>query len=862
MGKILRFVCMSIGLMLLTATVSRAQNGSVRGHVVDNETDETVVGASVVLKGTTTGVTTEADGKFTLEGVPAGSATLTISFIGYTSKEVTVTVAAGKAVNAGTIRLASEAIGLDEISVVASIGIDRKTPVALSTVRTETIETKLGNQEFPEILQNTPGVYVNKAGGGYGDSQITIRGFESTNVGILINGIPVNDMENGTVYWSNWVGLANAAGTVQVQRGLGASKVAIPSVGGTINVISKASSAQRGGSVFFGVGNNNYQKQTLALNTGLSEKGFALSMSLGQTKGDGYADGTQFSGYEYYVAIAKKFNTQHEITFTALGAQQRHGQRQNRSTIETIRDNKRGIRYNPDWGYKNGKVVWAEDNFYTKPLFSLNHYWTINENTELSTVAYASFGTGGGGGTTSVSGAPPVFGTDVSGGALRTDGAIDFDAIVDMNEARGAAGSASILRASRNDHTWYGLLSTLNKQVGSNLNILGGVDFRYYYGEHFTDLTDLLGGQFYPDKTNVNNPGARAEEGDKILYNNDNVVLWEGAFLQGEYSLDKLTTFITLQGSNTSYKRKDYFNYLDSDPNQETPYYNFFGWGAKGGANYNVSDKHNVFANIGYFERAPFVDAVFRNFRNDVNKDATPEKITSFEVGYGYRSGILTANANVYYTRWADKFFAQNVPPAEAGGTPLTANILGVNALHKGIEIDVKAQPTSNFSMNGMLSIGDWTWQNNVTDVPVFNDQQELVRTVNLFIKDTHVGGSAQLTGALGARYELFDDFNLAFDYTYFANNYAYYDPLTRNDEKFSGKDAWEIPDFGLVDVNASYKFIISEGIKGTLSGNVYNLFDTDNIKNANDGANNDWQTAQVYYGFGRTWSLGLKISF
>jgi iron complex outermembrane receptor protein len=853
MGKILRFACMSIGLMLLTATVSRAQSGSVRGTVVDNETDETVVGASVLLKGTSTGVTTGADGKFTLEGVPAGSATITISFIGYSSKEVTVTVTADKAANAGTIRLASEAIGLDEISIVASIGIDRKTPVALSTVRAEVIETKLGNQEFPEILQTTPGVYVNKAGGGYGDSQITIRGFESTNVGVLINGIPVNDMENGTVYWSNWVGLANAAGTVQVQRGLGASKVAIPSVGGTINVISKASAAQRGGSVFYGVGNNNYQKQTLALNTGLSEKGFALSLSLGQTKGDGYADGTQFNGYEYYVNIAKKFNTRHEITFTALGAQQRHGQRQNRSLISTIQDNKRGIRYNPDWGYKNGKVVWAEDNFYTKPLFSLNHYWTINETTELSTVAYASFGTGGGGGTT---GETALF------NANRTDGAIDFDAIMELNKAAGAAGSRAILRASRNDHKWYGALSTLNKQVSANLNILGGLDFRYYYGEHFTELTDLLDGEHYLDKTNKNNPMHYAKEGDKILYNNDNVVLWEGAFVQGEYTMDKLTTFITLQGSNTSYKRIDYFNYLDSDANQETPYYNFFGWGAKGGANYNLTDNHNVFANIGYFERAPFVDAVFRNFRNDVNKNAEPEKITSFELGYGYRSGILTANANVYYTRWADKFFAQNVAPAVPGTPALTANILGVNAIHKGLEIDLKATPTSNLTLNGMLSVGDWRWQNNLTDVPVFNDQQVQVATVNLYIKDTHVGGSAQTTAALGARYELFNDFNLAVDYTYFANNYAYYDALTRSNESYSGKDPWKMPDFGLVDLNATYKFAISEGVNGTLSGNVYNLFDTDNIKNANDGSNSDWNTALVYYGFGRTWSLGLKINF
>jgi outer membrane cobalamin receptor len=854
MGKILRFVCMSIGLMLLTATVSRSQSGSVRGTVIDNETSEIVVGASVLLKGTATGITTDADGKFMLAGIPAGPAILTISFIGYTSKEVTVTVSADKVANVGQIRLVGEAIGLEEISIVASIGVDRKTPVALSTVRADVIETKLGNQEFPEILQTTPGVYVNKAGGGYGDSQITIRGFESTNVGVLINGIPVNDMENGTVYWSNWVGLASAAGTVQVQRGLGASKVAIPSVGGTINVISKASAAQRGGSVSLGYGNNNYQKQNLTLSTGLSENGFAMSLSLGQTKGDGYVEGTQFSGYEYYLNIAKKFNLQHEITFTALGAQQRHGQRQNRSLIKTYRDHKSDIRYNPDWGYKDGQVLHAEDNFYTKPLFSLNHYWTINEKTDLSTVAYASFGSGGGGGT---------FGETSLFSDMRYEGQIDFDRIVDLNEANGAAGSRAILRASRNDHRWYGAISTLNTQLTPSLSLLGGVDFRYYVGKHFNEVTDLLGGQYFLDNSNVNAPNRAAQVEDKIDYYNDGVVLWEGAFTQLEYSQDALSAFLTLQASNTSYKRIDYFQNLDSDADQETKYYNFFGYGIKGGANYNLDDNHNVFANVGYFQRAPFFDTVFPNFTNDANADAEPEKITSFELGYGYRSGIFVVNANVYYTQWADKTFTRTINNAGPNGNQTyVANLLGVDAVHTGVELDVKATPTSNLTLTGMLSVGDWTWQNNLTDVPVFDEGNNQIATVNLFVADTHVGGSAQITGALGARYELFQDFSLALDYTYFDKNYSFYNVLSRTSESIDGVEPWEMPSLGLFDLNASYKFPISDRIRGTLSGNVYNLLDTDNIKNAQNGANNDWDTALVYYGFGRTWTVGLKLSF
>ena len=57
----------------------------------------------------------------------------------------------------------------------------------------------------------------------------------------MINGVPVNDMENASVYWSNWAGLSDVTSAMQVQRGLGSSKLAIASVGGTINVITKSS---------------------------------------------------------------------------------------------------------------------------------------------------------------------------------------------------------------------------------------------------------------------------------------------------------------------------------------------------------------------------------------------------------------------------------------------------------------------------------------------------------------------------------------------------------------------------------------------------------------------------------------------
>ena len=131
---------------------------------------------------------------------------------------------------------------LDEVVVtsrVIDVAKERVTPIAVSSISASDISLKVGNQEFPEIMNNTPGVYATKQGGGYGDSRISLRGFDQRNTSFLINGQPVNDMENGWVYWSNWQGLTDVASGIQIQRGLGASRLAVPSVGGTVSIFTK-----------------------------------------------------------------------------------------------------------------------------------------------------------------------------------------------------------------------------------------------------------------------------------------------------------------------------------------------------------------------------------------------------------------------------------------------------------------------------------------------------------------------------------------------------------------------------------------------------------------------------------------------
>ncbi|WP_179343261.1 TonB-dependent receptor [Winogradskyella ursingii] len=851
--------CLLVVAVMLFTAFSFSQS-TITGKVFGSDMNASLPGANVIEKGTSNGTTTNFDGEFELT-TTSSSGEIVISYVGYVAQ----TIAFNGNQDLGTITLMSSEVGLEEIMIVASVAVDRKTPVAVSTVRAEEIALKLGTQEFPEVLKSTPGVYATKSGGGFGDGRINLRGFDSENVAVMINGVPVNDMENGRVFWSNWAGLGDVTSTLQVQRGLGAARVAVPSIGGTINILTKTTDVEEGGNVMTTLGNDGYTKFGVTYSTGLMDNGFAATVSASKTDGDGYVRGTQFNAVNYFVNVSKEINDFHKLSFTAFGAKQRHGQRQNRQLIEVYKRSPDGIKYNQDWGYKNGQVTFIEDNFYHKPQISLNHYWTLNDKTDISTAAYVSFGSGGGGGTLGSDADAPGFEND--GRFKFTDpeyrignfGPLDFDRIVDENIANGANGSNAALRASRNDHNWYGVLSTLKSDLSEDLVLLAGLDYRNYTGIHFREVTDLLGGQFIINEDDVNNSTGVAREGDKVAYYNDGLVGWLGFFGQLEYDINEdFNTFVSVNASNTSYKRKDYFNYLDGDPLQETDRFNFFGFGAKGGGNYRIDNMHNVFVNVGYFEKAADFDAVFPNFNNEeINENAENQKIASYEVGYGFRSDKFTANVNLYRTAWRDRTetISFQLNEDETG----FANILGVNAIHQGVEVDFVYKATDKLNVRGMLSLGDWRWEENVTDVNIINEEQEVVDTVDLFIEDIPVGDAAQTTFALGTDYRFSQNTRFTIDYNYFARLYADFDPSDRGTE--GAPDPWKVPDYGVFDTAFSHTFPFGS-FEATLIARMNNVFDTEYIADALDGTDSNAETALVYYGFGRTFSVGATIKF
>lgn len=888
-----------IAVLAIVGTASAVAQSTLRGKVVDAETGEPLIGATVSVGGIN--AATDIDGVFVVKGVKP-DAPVSIQYIGFKTK--TVKASPRSRGELGIVRLETDGRTLSDVIVTSQIAVARKTPVAVSSVPMSFIEEKIGTQEFPEILKSTPGVHANKEGGGYGDSEIYMRGFDNANIAVMVNGVPMNDMENQKVYWSNWAGLTDVTRTMQTQRGLGASKVSAPSVGGTINIITKGLDAKKGGSIYYGMGNDNMNKVMFTVSTGMSKSGWAMTLLGSKTWGDGYAQGTDFKGYTYFVNISKRINEQHQLSFTAFGAPQEHYQRKGSLTLADWKMTEQvwGVenhKYNSSYGFdKNGQRRTAEYNVYHKPQLSLNHQWQINDKSSLSTVLYMSIGRGygysGQGNSTYGYSYTDWYGANY--GTLQTkfrnaDGTFNYGMIQDINE-QSEHGSMLVMGKLKNYHNWYGLVSTYNTKIGKDFDFYGGVDFRAYKGVHTNEILDLYSGKYYIDSSRknakaVNNVNAANPDwvneklgvGDVMYRDYDGHVVQEGAFFQTEYTKSDLSAFISGSLSNTSYWRYDRLYYDKKHAESKTKSY--IGFTVKGGANYNFNEHHNVFFNAGYISRAPMFNNVFLTYTssNVTNPDAKNEKVLSFEVGYGYRLKWLQVDLNAYWTKWMDKSMAKQL----SVGTQQTdgyINMAGLDARHQGIELEVKASPLYWLDLNGMFSIGDWQWDSNAKGYIYDANGQPLDKDGNvasaplaedhyfagIALKGIRVGGSAQTTAALGATVKIGKQIRIGADWTLYARNYAYYQVGSNNltpGKTTTVADPWKAPTASQFDLNASYKFKLA-GLNATISGNVNNLFDYQylgKVWNPRSGAANK-DNVYGFYAFGRTFSTRLKVNF
>lgn len=942
-------------LLTLGGTSFISAQGVVSGLVKDDISGEALIGVNITYA-PGKGVVTDIDGYYKIS-LDAGNYELSFSYVGYTTKKQNVIITNGdnKTLNVGLL-----SITLDEVSIVADIARDRETPIAFSTVTPKQIQEELGGKDIPMILNSTPGIYATQQGGGDGDARVNIRGFNQQNIAVMIDGIPVNDMQNRLVYWSNWFGLDMITGNIQVQRGLSASKLALPSIGGTINILTTGIDSEQSTRIKQEFGSGNYTRTSVMHNTGKLDNGWGMTVAASYKKGDGLVESTPTEGYFYYLKVEKLLG-KHRLSLTGFGAPQKHGQRTYKQEIgqydrefareQGISDSlanrvpEFGRYYNSHWGtYEDYSMIGISENpppppfpssadyyeitkrgdvhtvterlnYYHKPQFTLRHFWQIRDNMNLASSAYVSIGNGGGTALNSSSAIPldsegrlnlqGVYDGNIQSPDQAYTDYINIDTTYSFTEIK----ASNFMRTSRNDHFWTGILSQLNYNLNDELSFTGGMDLRYFKGTTYREIYDFIGGSYTVQSPDPNMaPNQMLREGDRIFRDKDGLVSWAGLFFETEYKVGNFNAVLNVTASTSGFKAVDRFRkktldvgdttlaigyndvitYNDQTYDRNSPGLKTYetdwkfipGYSVKAGANYNLTETMNIFANLGYLSIAPVFNTVVDQ-NNEFFEETINEEVRAAELGYQYASRKFSANVNAYYTIWGNRPIARNVlvnyPDGAVNGDiseDSFAFIRSIDALHMGIEFDAAYVISKKFKIQGLLSVGNWTWQseeevNYTQSGVVLVDASGNPLKFTIDPKGVKVGDAAQLQAGGSFEYTPVRGSYVRIRGTFFGNNYSEFNPETSTGIN-AGRQSWQIPDYTLFDLHAGYTFFMDKkNIR--VGGSIFNILDTFYISDAQNNdtftrftntQNFDAASASVFPGFGRQFSMHITLEF
>jgi len=762
-----------VGIIMISGALFG--QGTISGSVTDAD-GNTLPGANVVVEGTTLGAAATLSGGYTIN-VPDGNYTVTASVVGYKSSSATVRVSGSNASANFTLESASVALG--GVEVLAD-RVDNTDAIPFNEMTKADIDFRLGGRGLPKALSTLPNVFVEN-GGGWDDENVYVRGFDDRYTSYLINGVPMNDMENGNLYFSNWSVLADVASVVQVQRGAGSVNLATPSLGGVVNFMSAPASTEPGVQVKQEAGEYQYSKTAVTLNTGLMMDGkLAMMMSASRRTADKlFATGTYSDAWSYYFNASYSVNNDNRLEFIALGSPQFHGQNfwNNRisnyshelalemGVAEEDLRTEYGLDYNPradlldtpytgkravaswvpfdGWNYKirdqrSSTMINERNNYFHKPIVQLNWYSNLDDSTTMATSFYYSGGEGGGSG---------------SAGSLlwKSDGSgRDYDATIarNMSEAQWKDGygyeSRGVLRGSRNNQSTFGIMSKMEREMSDTLSMTLGLDLRTAKVEHYRQVYDLLGGDFFYNSSNPNWSEEQRHRtlGDKLYYDNTNTVDWLGGYVQANYDDGAGTNAFAMFGATTaSYSAQDHFTLdnLKIEADAE------LGYQMKVGGSRALNDTWQLFGNVSYSAMTPSLDKLIDDVNMIKNSEFENEKATWFDVGARFKSlnGQWAGSMNYYYALWQDR--NQSGTSEDLNGVESFFSITGLSELHQGLEYSIAYQPIPVLRIDIRGHESDWRFTDDLTYT--YNEiegDDTSAETFDLYVKDVMISGAPQ----------------------------------------------------------------------------------------------------------------------
>ena len=818
-------------VLFLRCYTSMYSQNVIRGIIIDNNSKKPLSEVLISIKNTIFTTKTHLNGAFYIKAFSKGNYILEIKLNGFETQNLPLELS-NNTIDLGVILLFRDFTDELDLSII-TISDDELNNDASAA------------DNISGLLQASKDIFLRTAAFEFSSSFFKVKGLDSGNGKVLINGIQMNKVYDGRAQWSNWGGLNDVLRNQEFSNGLAASNVTFGGILGTTNMNTRASLQRPGTRFSYSSSNRSYVHRAMATHTtGISKNGWAMTFSASRRAGtEGFNDGTSYNAYSVFTSIEKKINDHHSINFTGIFTPNRRG-KSSPNTQEVF--DLKGIEFNEYWGNLNGRKLNSRIKEVVEPILMLNHYWDISENATLQTNASYQFGKIGNSRLDFNGGANPspayyqtlpsyfLRTNDLSGAYISQEnfvnnGQLDWYRIFDANTTNTNAGlnNAYVLYEDRNDDKQITVNTIYNLEINNHISINGKLEYKRLRSQNFAEVIDLLGGSGYLDINNfadseaqmqndVLNPNRVVGVGDAFRYNFNLKSDFINAFAQGQFKYNKVDFFAAVMVSQITNQREGLYKNGRFENNSlgASEKINFTNYGVKTGATYKISGRNLINANVAYLTQAPTIRNSFSNSRenNNIVEDLKSEKVFSADASYIRRSSIITSRVSAYYTSIKDAteisfYFADGV-----GGdnTAFVQEIVsGIKKKQLGLELGLEAQVTATIKLKGAAAIGSFVYANNpnlyltsdVTNEGVFDEKGRSGNYISN-LKNYKIAAGPHQAYSAGFEYRDPNYWWIGATVNFFNNTYVDIAPLTRSRNFYSDADGLTFPNYDLESAN------------------------------------------------------------
>ena len=687
-------------------------------------------------------------------------------------------------------------------------------------------------QNISSVLTAGRDPFFSAASYNFSPVRFRLRGYDADLFGTYMNGIPMENLDNGFTPWGLWGGLNDVMRNRDVSVGLRYNTFAFGDIGSTTNIDSRASKQRAQTSFGYAYSNRNYNHRwMLTHSTGMSKKGWAFTFSGSRRwSGEGYVPGTYYNGWSYFAGIDKRVGQKHLFSLVAFGAPTQNG-RQGASTMEA-QELAGSHYYNPYWGYQNGKKRNASVGKSHQPFVILTHDFRITNKTSLVTAAGYSFGDRG---LTALdwNNAPdprpdyyrylpsyysndPYQQQQVQNLWQNNESArqINWDNIYNANRnsnetvknAFGIPGlnwsgkrARYILEERITNTKRLNLNSVLNSKLNEMVDVSFGASYQLQNNNYFKKVNDLLGAEFYvdvnqfaqrdfPDNVNaaqndLENPNRILFEGDRFGYDYNMHINRMAAWGQGVFKFSKVDFFLAAELSNTKFwrvgnVRNGLFpnnSYGRSDVN------NFTNYQAKAGITYKINGRNYIYANGASLTRAPFFENAYISprTRDVAQSDMVSEKVLNAEAGYIHNSPKLKIRLSGYYTTFDDQLNVLSFYHDEYQNFVNYA-LSNIDKVHFGGEFGFESRLTTALSLNGAAAVGRYFYDSRQNAIITLDNDASVVTSETIYSQNFRIASTPQEAYSLGLTYRSPDFWFVSLTGNYFDQMWLDFNPIRR----------------------------------------------------------------------------------